>query len=59
MITTEIITIGTRQFQKTISDIYMIRQVETGKVYQEAIDVLPCTYTYEESDEPLNFDESD
>lgn len=53
MITTEIITIGTRQFQRTTSDAYMIRQIETGNQYQEAVDILPCAYTYEETDIPL------
>ena len=31
-----------------------ILQVETGIVYDEAIDVNPCPYTYEETNEPLN-----
>jgi hypothetical protein len=31
----------------------MIRQVETGIVYYDAVDVLPCKYTYEETDEPI------
>lgn len=53
MITTEIITIGTRQFQRTSSDTYMIRQIETGKIYQEAMDIIPCPYTYEEAEELL------
>lgn len=53
MIMTEIITIGTRQFQKTSSDTFMIRQIETGKIYQEAMDIIPCPYTYEESGELL------
>lgn len=29
---------------------YKIRQVETGAVYDDAIDVVPCRYTYEETD---------
>ena len=29
----------------------MIRQVETGTEYSEAIDVVPCNYTYKESEE--------
>lgn len=28
-----------------------IRQVETGVVYDDAVDVLPCRYTYVETDE--------
>ena len=28
-----------------------IKQVETGLIYDEAIDLIPCQYTYEETDE--------
>ena len=31
----------------------MIRQVETGYVYVEAVDVIPCRYTYEETDREI------
>lgn len=30
-----------------------IRQVETGHIYDTAVDVIPCRYTYEETDEPI------
>lgn len=30
-----------------------IRQIETGKLYEDAIDVIPCRYTYEETDIPI------
>ena len=30
-----------------------IRQVETGIVYEDAVDIVPCPYTYEETDEPI------
>lgn len=30
-----------------------IKQVETGIIYVEAVDVVPCRYTYEETDEPI------
>ena len=30
-----------------------IRQVETGIVYDDAVDVMPCRYSYEETDEPI------
>ena len=30
-----------------------IRQVETGLIYDDAMDVLPCRYTYEETDIPI------
>lgn len=29
---------------------HIIRQVETGKEYYDAVDVIPCQYTYEETD---------
>jgi hypothetical protein len=44
---------------ETISDKYIkhisdagkkIRQIETGRLYEEAIDVIPCRFTYEETD---------
>ena len=56
MITTKIITIGSRQFQRTTSDTYKIRQIETGNIYEDAIDIMPCAYTYEETDVPRGVD---
>ena len=35
---------------------YKIRQIETGVVYDDAVDVLPCRYSYEETDEPITDD---
>ena len=35
----------------------MIRQVETGNVYAEAIDVENAVYTYEETGMPIDADE--
>ena len=35
----------------------MIRQVETGNVYAEAIDVENAAYTYEETDMSIDADE--
>ena len=32
---------------------FKIRQIETGILYDEAVDVVPCRYTYEESSEPI------
>ena len=29
-------------------------QVETGLKYEDAVDVVPCKYTYEETDEPID-----
>lgn len=44
------ITEDGRELVKTYSDTYTIRQVETGIVYIEAIDI-PNRYTYEETEE--------
>ena len=32
---------------------YYIRQVETGNMYEDAVDYIPCRYTYEETDVPI------
>lgn len=37
----------------------MLRQVETGKLYEDAVDVVPCLYTYEETDIPIEEDPID
>lgn len=43
---------GTRE--RRYSDRHMkIRQVETGFLYDDAVDVVPCRYTYEETDIPI------
>ena len=31
----------------------MIRQVETGAIYSEAVDIVPCEFTYEETDQVI------
>lgn len=36
-----------------------IRQIETGIVYDDAVDVIPCAYTYEETDELIEDQELD
>ena len=39
---------------KTYSDNGLcIRQIETGEIYSEAIDVWPIVYTYEETNTPI------
>lgn len=35
----------------------MMRQVETGAEYAEAVDIYPCAYTYEETDIPIDPDD--
>lgn len=53
MIIQETITLKSgKELIKTFSDTYTIRQVETGIIYTEAIDI-PGKYTYVETDELL------
>lgn len=33
-------------------------QVETGIMYDEAIDIVPCRYTYAETDKPMEKEEA-
>ena len=51
MIIRENINVNGADLVKTYSDLYMIKQAETGILYTEAIDV-PDRYTYEETDIP-------
>lgn len=54
MIKTENMTINQIEFIKTYSDEgFKILQVETGVIYDEAIDLATSEYTYEETDEPI------
>jgi len=32
---------------------FMLKQVETNLLYEDAIDILPCPYTYEETNIPI------
>lgn len=32
---------------------FRIRQVETDIIYDDAVDIVPCPYTYEETDIPI------
>lgn len=34
-----------------------LKQVETGVLYDEAVDLIPCEYTYEETEIPVEQDE--
>ena len=36
---------------------FMLLQVETGIMYSDPIDVVPCRYTYEETTELIDGDE--
>lgn len=56
MIIVETVDEGTRE--KRYSDKYvMIKQIETGNLYEDAMDVIPCKYTYEETDIPIEHPE--
>ena len=37
---------------------FMLLQVETGIKYAEPIDVVPCRYTYSETDELIEIEEA-
>lgn len=51
MIKQEEVNIGGRTFLHTYSDSgFYIEQVETKNIYDEAFDVLPCKYTYRETE---------
>ena len=53
-IKTEIITAEGRELIRHFSDEgKYIRQVETDVEYAEAIDVIPCRYTYEETEREI------
>lgn len=50
MLQTEIINNHTHHWSDTGMK---IRQIETGILYDDTIDIIPCPYTYEETDIPV------
>ena len=53
-ITSKNIEVNGRTLVKHESDCgKMIRQKETGREYSSAVDVIPCKYTYEETDKDI------
>jgi hypothetical protein len=57
MIKTEFLNDGT--LIKHFSDAgFMLLQVETGIKYADPIDVVPCVYTYEETEEHIEAEEN-
>ena len=52
MIIVELVDDGTRERRYSDENV-MIRQIETDILYEDAVDVIPCRYTYEESDVPI------
>lgn len=58
MIKTEFLNDGT--LIKHYSDAgFMLLQVETGIKYADPVDLVPCRYTYEETDELINVDDDE
>lgn len=58
MIKTELLKDGT--LIRHYSNIGMkLLQVETGMKYDDAIDIVPCKYTYEETNTPIETTEED
>lgn len=56
MIKTEFLNDGT--LIKHYSDAgFMLLQVETGAKYSDPVDIVPCPYTYTETDEFIDGDE--
>ena len=54
-VTAENIKVGERVLIKHQSDSNKyIRQVETGIEYASAVDVIPCRYTYEETEKEIS-----
>lgn len=52
------------QFNKSLVRHYSnkgvkIKQIETGLIYEEAIDNIPCKYSYEETDILIIYDEEE
>ena len=33
---------------------FKIRQIETNIIYEDAVDIIPCPYTYEETDQLID-----
>lgn len=54
MLKKEIVTIEGTEFSLHHSDAgMMIRKVGTDEEYEEALDIVPCQFEYEETDEPI------
>jgi hypothetical protein len=52
MIIVELVDEGTRERRYSDKNV-KLRQIETGNIYEDAVDVIPCRYTYEEMDIPI------
>lgn len=52
MIIVELVDEGTRERRYSDQNMKLL-QVETQVLYDDAVDVIPCKYTYEETDIPI------
>lgn len=50
--------IGKRERRHSDQNV-MLRQIETGRLYEDATDIVPCPYTYEETDIPIELSPMD
>lgn len=57
MILTELLNEGTLIKHYSNSGYVLLLQNETGEKYADPIDIVPCVYTYTETDEPVEVDE--
>lgn len=56
MIIVELVDNDTRERRYSDQGV-KLRQIETGNLYDDAVDVIPCKYTYEETNEPVTVEE--
>lgn len=48
---------GVKLYRTYSDEDYKIKQIETGNIYDEAVDIKKTKYTYEETDEKIGEDE--
>ena len=56
MIIVETIDEGTREKRYSDKNV-MLLQNESGNLYYDAVDIIPCPYTYEETEIPIEIEE--
>ena len=56
MIQTQFVEV--KRIRRWSDDGYYLRQVETDILYVDAVDLLPCQYTYEETEITIPTDEN-
>ena len=60
MIKQEEVILGGNTFLHTYSDSnFYIEQIETGSIYDEPYDVIPCRFTYRETDKLIEKEEGE